>query len=250
MRLTRETTAPEGADDGAPTLAVVDARVHEAADATLDFAVSLSRAASGTVTVDYATSDGSATAGADYTAASGTLTFAAGETEKTVSVPVLDDSIDEGEETFTLRLSNATGAHIADGGSVTRHRASPSRRARGRSSRTRPRASRSGGERLRAPRPGRLGLRAFVHHRPLPPLGHRAARAGDVGRDRSRGAMGQRTERWTRGRFGDEAGMGMPKCCSGARGPASASPWGTAARRWSRSAPPGRSGSNNKAVTV
>ena len=127
MRLTRETTAPEGADDGAPTLAVVDARVHEAADATLDFAVSLSRAASGTVTVDYATSDGSATAGADYTAASGTLTFAAGETEKTVSVPVLDDSIDEGEETFTLRLSNATGAHIADGGSVTRHRASPSR---------------------------------------------------------------------------------------------------------------------------
>ena len=125
MRLTRETTAPEGADDGAPTLAVVDARVHEAADATLDFAVSLSRAASGTVTVDYATSDGSATAGADYTAASGTLTFAAGETEKTVSVPVLDDSIDEGEETFTLRLSNATGAHIADGGSVTRHRASP-----------------------------------------------------------------------------------------------------------------------------
>ena len=152
MRLTRETTAPEGADDGAPTLAVVDARVHEAADATLDFAVSLSRAASGTMTVDYATSDGSATAGADYTAASGTLTFAAGETEKTVSVPVLDDSIDEGEETFTLRLSNATGAHIADGGSVTRHRASPSRRARGRSSRTRPRASRSGGERLRAPR--------------------------------------------------------------------------------------------------
>ena len=64
--------------------------------------------------VDYATSDGTAVAGSDYTAASGTLTFAAGETEKTVTVAVLDDSHDEGYETLTLTLSNATGAHIAD----------------------------------------------------------------------------------------------------------------------------------------
>ncbi len=53
-------------------------------------------------------------AGLAYTSTSGILTFAAGETEKTVPVPVLDDLVDEGEETFTLRLSNATGARIAD----------------------------------------------------------------------------------------------------------------------------------------
>ena len=62
-----------------------------------------------------ATSDGTATAGSDYTATSGTLSFAAGETEKTVSVPVLDDAHDEGSETLTLTLSNPSGAYLADG---------------------------------------------------------------------------------------------------------------------------------------
>ena len=100
---------------GPPGLVVADAQVQEAANATLAFAVTLNRAPSGTVTVDYATTDGTATAGSDYTATSGTLTFAAGETEKTVSVPVLDDAHDEGSETLTLTLSNASGAHIADG---------------------------------------------------------------------------------------------------------------------------------------
>ena len=52
--------------------------------------------------------------GEDYTAVSGTLTFAAGETVKTVSVPILDDAIDEGAETFTLQLRNAQGAWISD----------------------------------------------------------------------------------------------------------------------------------------
>ncbi len=100
---------------GPPGLSVADARVDEAADAVLDFAVSLSRATSGTVAVAYATADGSATAGSDYTATAGTLTFAPGETAKTVTVPVLDDAHDEGEETLTLRLTTATGAVIADG---------------------------------------------------------------------------------------------------------------------------------------
>ncbi len=100
---------------GPAALTVADARVDEAADAVLDFAVSLSRATSGTVAVAYATADGSATAGSDYTATAGTLTFAPGETAKTVSVPVLDDAHDEGEETLTLRLTTATGAVIADG---------------------------------------------------------------------------------------------------------------------------------------
>ena len=95
-------------------LSVADAAATEAAGASIDFVVRLSRAASGPVTVDYATADGSATAGADYTAASGTLTFSSSQTSKTVSVTVLDDTHDDGGETFTLRLSNAAGARIAD----------------------------------------------------------------------------------------------------------------------------------------
>ena len=109
------TTALATRIQGPPGLTVADAEVEEGPNATLAFAVTLSRAPSGTVTVGYATSDGTATAGSDYTAASGTLTFAAGETEKTVSVPVLDDAHDEGSETLTLTLSNPAGAYLADG---------------------------------------------------------------------------------------------------------------------------------------
>ena len=106
---------------GPPSLSVADASVKEAEGATLDFTVRLSRAASETVTVDYETRDGSATAGSDYTAAVGTLTFAVGERTKTVSVAVLnDDVIDEVSETFKLKLSNASGGNvwIADGTAI------------------------------------------------------------------------------------------------------------------------------------
>ena len=95
-------------------LSVGDARVEEAAGAAVAFAVTLSRAAAEPVTVDYATRDGSARAGEDYAAAGGTLTFAAGETSKTVEVAVIDDAHDEGEETFVLALSNASGARLDD----------------------------------------------------------------------------------------------------------------------------------------
>ena len=95
-------------------LSAADAEATEGAGATLEFAVTLSRAASGTVTVGYATSDGTAVAGSDYTSASGTLTFDPGETAGTVSVTVLDDSVDDGGETLTLTLSNPSGARIAD----------------------------------------------------------------------------------------------------------------------------------------
>ena len=94
---------------GVARLSVADARANEGAGASAAFEVSLSRAAAGAVTVDYATADGTAEAGADYTATSGTLTFAAGETVKTVSVPVLDDAVDEGEETFTLAAVQRDG---------------------------------------------------------------------------------------------------------------------------------------------
>ena len=99
---------------GPPVASVADATAQEGADATLDFVVTLNRATNKAVTVDYATSDATATAGSDYTATRGTLTFAPGETTKTVPVPVLDDAHDEGEETFTLTLSNASGARISD----------------------------------------------------------------------------------------------------------------------------------------
>ncbi len=97
---------------GPARIRVAAARAKEGKDASLDFAVTLSRSASGPVSVDYATENGTATAGEDYTAASGTLVFAAGETEKTVSVPLLDDAHDEGKETFTLKLSNPQGAYL------------------------------------------------------------------------------------------------------------------------------------------
>ena len=95
-------------------LSVSDARAEEAAGAAVAFAVTLSRAASDPVTVRYATRDGSARAGEDYAAASGTLTFEAGETSKTVAVEVLDDAHDESEETFVLALSNVAGARLED----------------------------------------------------------------------------------------------------------------------------------------
>ena len=95
-------------------LSVADAEAAEEEDTALEFVVSLTPAASDTVTVDYATSDGTATAGEDYTATSGTLTFTAGDTTKMVSVPITDDTVDDGGETFTLTLSNASGAGLGD----------------------------------------------------------------------------------------------------------------------------------------
>ena len=100
---------------GPLALSVADARVDEGPNARLAFQVTLNRAATGTVTVDYATADGTATAGADYTAASGTLTFDPGETAKTVNVAVLDDAHDDTGETMTLTLSSASRARIRDG---------------------------------------------------------------------------------------------------------------------------------------
>jgi hypothetical protein len=64
------------------------------------------------VTVDYATSNGTASAATDYTAASGTLTFNQGETAKSFSIPIVSDSVFEGDETVNLTLSNPTGGAV------------------------------------------------------------------------------------------------------------------------------------------
>ena len=97
-----------------PKVSVADARVREAAGATLDFAVTLSAAAPGPVTVDYRTLDASAKAGEDYEARSGTLAFAAGETEKTLRVTVLDDAHDEGDERMVVVLDPGAGVARGD----------------------------------------------------------------------------------------------------------------------------------------
>ena len=99
-------------------LSVANASVAEPGEgltATLDFVVTLNRNGTTAGTVDYAAANGTATAGQDYTAASGTLSFAAGETTKTVAVTVASDAHNEGSETLTLTLSNATGAVISAG---------------------------------------------------------------------------------------------------------------------------------------
>ena len=102
-RLTRSRTS-----SGSPT------GVEEGAGASLGFVVWMEQPATGRVTVEYATADDTAKAGEDYTAMSGALAFEPGERKRTVSVPVLDDPHDEGEETMRLRLSNATGGRIVD----------------------------------------------------------------------------------------------------------------------------------------
>ncbi|MBY0336339.1 MAG: cellulase family glycosylhydrolase [Acetobacteraceae bacterium] len=101
----------------APSLSVTDAAVAEpaAGSAGLAFTVTLSAATTSPVTVAVATRDGTALAGQDYAAVSLNLTFAPGETSKTVTVPILADPLTETAEAFQVVLSGAQGATIADG---------------------------------------------------------------------------------------------------------------------------------------
>ena len=85
------------------------------ATTNLVFAVSISSAPTGNVTVNYATADNTAIVGSDYVATSGTLTFTpAGPLTQTVTVQVMGDTLVEGNETLFLNLSGAVGATIAD----------------------------------------------------------------------------------------------------------------------------------------
>lgn len=97
-------------DEPKPSLSIapVTAPEGDVATTTFEFAVTLSGPASSDVTVSYATSAGTATAGSDYTTSSGTLTFAPGEVAKTVGIAVSGDVVHELDETFTVTLSNAS----------------------------------------------------------------------------------------------------------------------------------------------
>ena len=101
-------------NDATPTLSINDVTVNEAAG-TMTFTVTLSAASGNTVTVNYGMINQTALSGSDYTAGSGTLTFAPGTTTQTITVPILNDSVYEGSETFRVNLSGATNATIADG---------------------------------------------------------------------------------------------------------------------------------------
>jgi subtilisin family serine protease len=102
-------------DDDQTGLVVSDTVVFENAGSAR-FSVSLMNPSTSTVTVRFATANGTARAGrsADYLATSGTLTFAPGETVKTVNVTINNDKMAESNETFFLNLSNATGTTIQD----------------------------------------------------------------------------------------------------------------------------------------
>lgn len=107
---------PVGGSAALPTLSINDVSVTEgnSGSKSASFTVQLSQASSQPVTVKYATANGTATAGTDYTAAANTLTFAAGETRKTIAVSVRGDTSREANETFLVNLSSATNATIAD----------------------------------------------------------------------------------------------------------------------------------------
>jgi hypothetical protein len=99
-------------DDGASGPLALSSYAYSVGEADAMVTITVTRSGGslgGPVMVDYATSDGTATAGVDYAAASGTLAFGPGEASKTVTVPVTSDSAHEGDETFQVALSNASG---------------------------------------------------------------------------------------------------------------------------------------------
>lgn len=84
--------------------------VENAESATI--VLTLSEAASGEASVDYTTQDDTAVANEDYVASNGTITFSAGETEKTISIEIVDNTLFEEQETFTIEFSNVSGATL------------------------------------------------------------------------------------------------------------------------------------------
>ena len=105
-----------------PTLSIGDVTGTEGNSGTTPFVftVSLSAPTSATVTVSFATANGTATAGVDYVSTSSQLTFSPNETSKTISVLVIGNTTFESDKTFTVNLSGPTNATIADGQGIGR----------------------------------------------------------------------------------------------------------------------------------
>jgi hypothetical protein len=101
--------------NGLPTISIGDASIVEGNDGSTNAAVvvSLSQRRNQAVTVNYSTQGGTAVAGSDYSAGSGKVTFAAGETAKTILLPVIGDRIAESDESFIVTLQSAKNAKIA-----------------------------------------------------------------------------------------------------------------------------------------
>ena len=108
-------------DNNVPPSVQFDAASHAAAEGGASVVLTVTRTlnAGPAVSVNYATANGTATAGSDYTAASGTLNFAAGEVSKTITMSILDDAAVEGAETFHVTLSSPTGGALLGPASTT-----------------------------------------------------------------------------------------------------------------------------------
>jgi glucose/arabinose dehydrogenase len=96
-----------------PVLSIADRTLAENTGPAT-FTVTLTSPATQQVSVQYATAPGTATAGLDYTAATGSVVFPAGTTSRTVSVPLVNDALDEDDETFLVNLTAPVGASVAD----------------------------------------------------------------------------------------------------------------------------------------
>lgn len=107
-------------DDPLPSLSIADVRGTEgdAGSRASVLTVRLSAASGRLVTVQYATADATATAGSDYAATNGTLTFPAGSLSQTLRVSVLGNTVSESNETFLVNLSSPVNATVADGQAV------------------------------------------------------------------------------------------------------------------------------------
>ncbi|WZP01061.1 Calx-beta domain-containing protein [Isosphaeraceae bacterium EP7] len=102
-------------DDATPTATISGATVTEGDAGTTNavFTVTLSAVSGRDVTLNFATADGTATAGVDYVASGGTLTIPAGSLTGTILVPITGDLLDEFDEAFVVNLSNPTNATVA-----------------------------------------------------------------------------------------------------------------------------------------
>lgn len=108
--------------DNANRLYVASQNTHSVlrygAESLAVFTVTLSAPSSVPVSINYSTSSGTATSGVDFSSTSGTVTFAPGQTSRTILVQTLDDTAYEGNETFAVNLSNPVGGAIVDGQGV------------------------------------------------------------------------------------------------------------------------------------